>query len=229
MNNNRFDFFDIAAAVTAAVLAGGASSRIGEDKALLKLEGRSLLQWVVDKVAPFADELLVVGRSGGAEAARGLRFVPDVDGDERSSLRGLHSALTHASGNFVLVLSCDTPLLDPRLFPLLLSLRDEADIVLPQVEGRWEPFCALYRRTVSAATGRLLAAGQKRVLTLLEEPLRVRAVRPEDCPFPLDPRSFLNVNTMDDYRRAQELLASRQEGSGTPTSGDDVRKGAQAE
>ena len=184
---------------------------MGRDKALLELGGRSLLQITAEKAARHADEILVVGRGGGLPPMKGLRFVPDLAGagGEKSSMRGLHSALSQASGPFVLVLSCDTPFLDERLISFLLSLKEGADIVIPQIDGVYETLCAVYRKDLAAATERLLAAGRLKLAALLREPLAVRVVRPEDCPFNLNPDSFFNVNNAEDYREAQKRLHAR--------------------
>ena len=91
--------------LTAAVLAGGRSVRMGRDKASLLLDGVPLLKVMTDRAASCADEVLVVGREGFPGLfASGVRFVPDLGGPP-SSMRGLHAALTHARGEFVLLLS----------------------------------------------------------------------------------------------------------------------------
>ena len=200
--------------LTAAVLAGGASARMGRDKASLLLGGVPLLKRVVDRVASCADEVLVVGRAGFPGLA-GVRFVPDLVelGGPPSSMRGLHAALAHARGEFVLLLACDMPFFDVGLVEHMKGLCAEADVVLPCPGGRCEPLCALYRAALAARAGVLLAAGRLRLRSLLEEPgLRVWCVEEGGYPFAED--TFFNINTPEDYRRAQEIRRVRGGGEG---------------
>ncbi len=191
--------------LTAAVLAGGASVRMGRDKAALVLGGVPLLRRAAERAASCADEVLVVGRAG-FPGLEGVRFVPDLDGPP-SSMRGLHAALTHASGDFVLLLACDMPFWDVGLVEHMKGLCRDADAVLPRPGGRAEPLCALYRTALAARAGALLASGRLKLRFLPEEPgLRVRFV--EDGDYPFREESFFNLNAPEDYRRAQELLAA---------------------
>ena len=140
--------------LTAAVLAGGQSARMGWDKASLLLDGVPLLKVMTDRAASCADEVLVVGRAGFPGLA-GVRFVPDLGGPP-SSMRGLHAALTHARGEFVLLLPCDMPFFDVGLVEHMKELRPGADVILPYPGGRCEPLCALYRASLAVLAGALL-------------------------------------------------------------------------
>ena len=192
--------------LTAAVLAGGQSARMGWDKASLLLDGVPLLKVMTDRAASCADEVLVVGRTGFPDLA-GVRFVPDLGGPP-SSMRGLHAALTHARGEFVLLLPCDMPFFDVGLVEHMKGLCAEADVVLPCLGGRCEPLCALYRASLAVRAWALLEEGRLRLRALLEGPeLRVRLVEEGGYPFAED--AFFNINTPEDYRRALGLRRER--------------------
>ena len=182
---------------------------MGWGKASLLLDGVPLLKVMTDRAASCADEVLVVGRAGFPDLA-GVRFVPDLGGPP-SSMRGLHAALTHARGEFVLLLACDMPFFDVGLVEHMKGLCAEADAVLPCPGGRAEPLCALYRAALAARAGALLAAGRLRLRSLLEGPgLRVRLVEDGDYPFEED--AFFNINTPEDCRRAEALWAAADSG-----------------
>ena len=197
--------------LTAAVLAGGQSTRMGWDKASLLLDGVPLLKVMTDRAASCADEVLVVGRAGFPGLfASGVRFVPDLGelGGPPSSMRGLHAALTHARGEFVLLLPCDMPFFDVGLVEHMKGLCADADVVLPCPGGRCEPLCALYRASLAVRAGALLEEGRLRLRALLEGPeLRVRLVEEGGYPFAED--AFFNINTPEDYRRALGLQRER--------------------
>ncbi len=203
--------------LTAAVLAGGRSARMGRDKASLLLDGVPLLKRVVDRAASCADEVLVVGRAD-FPGLEGVRFVPDLGelGGPPSSMRGLHAALTHARGEFVLLLPCDMPFFDVGLVEHMKGLCADADVVLPCLGGRCEPLCALYRAVLAVRAGALLEEGILRLRSLLEGPgLRVRRVEEGGYPFAED--AFFNINTPEDYRRALGLRRVRNGGNGGRT------------
>ncbi len=199
--------------LTAAVLAGGRSVRMGRDKASLLLDGVPLLKVMTDRAASCADEVLVVGREDFPGLfASGVRFVPDLGGPP-SSMRGLHAALTHARGEFVLLLPCDMPFFDVGLVEHMKGLCAEADVILPYRGGRCEPLCALYRAVLAVRAGALLEEGVLRLRSLLEEPeLRVRLV--EEGGYPFEEDAFFNINTPEDYRRGQEIQRVRDSGEG---------------
>ena len=179
---------------------------MGWDKASLLLDGVPLLKVMTDRAASCADEVLVVGRAGFPGLA-GVRFVPDLGGPP-SSMRGLHAALTHARGEFVLLLPCDMPFFDVGLVEYMKGLCPEADVVLPYPGGRCEPLCALYRASLAVRAGALLEEGRLRLRALLEGPeLRVRLVEEGGYPFAED--AFFNINTPEDYRRALGLRRER--------------------
>ena len=200
--------------LTAAVLAGGQSARMGWDKASLLLDGVPLLKVMTDRAASCADEVLVVGRAGFPGLA-GVRFVPDLGGPP-SSMRGLHAALTHARGEFVLLLPCDMPFFDIGLVEHMKGLRPGADVILPSPGGRCEPLCALYRASLAVRAGALLEEGRLKLRSLLEGPeLHVRLV--EEGGYPFAEEAFFNINTPEDYRRALGLRRVRNGGNGGRT------------
>ena len=191
--------------LTAAVLAGGASVRMGRDKAALPFGGVPLLKLSAERAASCADEVLVVGREG-FPGLSGVRFVPDLGGPP-SSMRGLHAALSHAAGDRVLLLACDMPFWDAGLVRHMKELSENADVVLPRPGGRLEPLCAIYRTALAARAEALLAEGRLKLRFLLEEPgVCVRTV--EDGDYPFGENAFFNINAPEDYRRALEIFAA---------------------
>jgi molybdopterin-guanine dinucleotide biosynthesis protein A len=189
------------------ILAGGASSRMGTDKARLMLGGRTLTQRVAAALGAIATEISVVSarpESGGLN----LPLVEDVFRD-CGALGGLHAALSACRAPWAAVVSCDLPFVTGELFARLCELRtaDAAAIVPRQPDGRPQPLCALYStaRCLELAA-RLLSEGERRPRVLLQQ-VRTRWVAPSDL---VDLRDaelfFLNVNTPTDYERAREML-----------------------
>lgn len=196
-------------AASAVILAGGASRRLGRDKALVEVGGRPLLGRVLDAAAPSADELLVVSADPGAHA-RALRergWSPRVgDGDDGARLRlladrrpgegplaGLEAGLGTARHHACLILACDLPFLPPEVpTRLLAALRrstaaadhggantDRPRAAVPVVGGRRQPLCAAVERGAGSAAAACLDAGERSAGAWLDR-LEVREISPEE-------------------------------------------------
>lgn len=192
---------------TAIILAGGRSSRMGEDKALMRFGGQPLLERVLDVLRPtFEDLILVTNQPEQHLDLAGVRIVTDVEPGQ-GPLGGIYAGLLAARGRHALVVGCDMPFLNPLLLDFLWSLRSWGDVVVPLTEQALSPICAIYDRQVLSAIASALAAGERKVMGLYPR-LDVHYVR-EDELRPYDPEllTFANLNTYEDYEQALAALA----------------------
>lgn len=188
------------------VLAGGASSRMGADKAHLRLGGRTLVGRAADALGAVCRRVSVVSAKPDA-AEFGLPVVADLFRGV-GALGGLHAALAGASARWVAVLSCDLPFASGPLFERLASFRGpDFDAVAPrQPDGRPQPLCALYAQAPClAAAEELLRAGELRPRVLLERVRTRWAEWDELKDLPGAARLFLNLNTPEDFAAAEKL------------------------
>ncbi len=197
--------------VSAAVLAGGQSRRMGRDKSLLRLGGQPLIERVLDRLACLSDDLLVVTNTPekyGWLAGR-VRFVPDPVGPGKGPLAGIAGALQAACHDPVIVVATDMPFLNVELLRYLarLSMTEGADVVVPVVEpGRPETMHAVYRKRCLPAIEAALAAGQFKIITFFPH-VRVREVPAEELRrFDPDLLSFWNANTPEEWEQARRLV-----------------------
>ncbi len=192
-----------ATAVTAAILAGGPAPGRGRDKAVLPWGRSTLLQHVHDLVAPLAAEVLLVTRPEQVKPRQDT--VPDsckVVGDwlpHRGPLVGIHTALSEAAHDRVLVVSCAMPWLNARLLRDMIH-EGEGDVVIPRTEQGWEPLHAVYSRSCLPAITAALRQGQAPVASFFPEvkvqawtPMRWGAYDPEG-------RSFGRVSRLGERR-----------------------------
>ena len=188
------------------IQAGGQSRRMGQDKALLPFLGQPLIQRGIDRLRRLADEILVTTNHPENYAFLSLPLYPDIFPD-RGALSGLYTALHAARYDTVLVVACDMPFVSPELLSAQVGWLEQGyDAVIPCGEGGTEPFHSVYRR--STCLGLALAA-------LQTEKWRVDAWFPKaNIRFleaaeiqRLDPSgmSFWNVNTPDEFQRAEEI------------------------
>jgi molybdopterin-guanine dinucleotide biosynthesis protein A len=194
--------------LTIAINAGGESSRMGENKALKLFSGQPLIARMAARLRPLADELLVTTNQPENFAFLGLPMAPDpLPGG--GALSGLYTAVAAAHQPLVAVLACDMPFIDPRLLAVQrdLLIMEQADVVIPYTPEGIEPLHAIYRRaTCLPAILAALQAGQRRLIAWLPA-VKVREMPAEEVSR-YDPqfRSFVNVNTPDEFRRAEQLL-----------------------
>ena len=196
--------------ITAVILAGGQSRRLGRDKAVEPFAGEPLIRRVIRRAseAVSADQVVVVVADAARAAALplddGHQTAADVFPD-CGSLGGIYTGLNAASTDWSLVTACDMPFLSAPLLAYMAGLRDGVDAVVPVVDGRPEPTHALYSRRCLPAIETRLRAGQLKISGFFDD-VAVRYV-PESDIREFDPEllSFFNINRPEDLSRAMEL------------------------
>lgn len=182
--------------VSAAIMAGGRSRRMGRDKAWLELGGRPLIAHVADVMREVADEVLVVANDE-RYATLGHRVVPDRYPDG-GALGGIATGVGAAAHDRVLVVACDMPFLRADVWRLLIARSEGADAVVPRTGGEWETLHALYTKACLVPMERALGEGRLRVISFFPD-VRVRELGEADLRA-LDPdlRALTNVNTPEE-------------------------------
>ena len=186
--------------VSAAIMAGGKSRRMGQDKAWIELDGEPLIKRVADVLGQVADEVIVVANER-RYASLGLRVVKDRYPDG-GALGGIATGVGAAAHDTVLVAACDMPFLSADVWRVLLGHAGEADVVIPRVGGEYETLHALYTKACLPHMARALAENRLRVIAFFDE-VRVLAIEePELRAADPDLRSFTNVNTPEELAEA---------------------------
>jgi molybdopterin-guanine dinucleotide biosynthesis protein A len=187
------------------ILVGGASSRMGTNKALLNLGGQNFVERIYAALASITTETTLVGAESAGAAWPQLHAVPDVH-VKWGALGGLHAALAACRAEWAAVVACDLPFVTGELFVRLASLRENFEAIVPvQRDGRWQPLCALYR--ADACTQRaaeLIAQGERRPRALLNLINTRRVAFEELSDLPRADLFFTNVNTPADYANAKK-------------------------
>lgn len=194
--------------ISAVVLAGGQSSRLGKDKSFLLIGGQPLVARTVHTLAQLSDDLLIVTNwpQRYQPLALPARLVPDEQ-PGAGSLMGIYSGLRAARYPQALVVGCDMPFLNLALLTHMLLLAEGCDVVIPRVSGLLEPLHAVYGKTCLPAIARLMAQGRRQVIAFFHE-VRVCYLEDDEVDrFDPDHLSFLNVNTEEDWVRVQAILA----------------------
>ncbi|HEX9385233.1 MAG TPA: molybdenum cofactor guanylyltransferase [Anaerolineales bacterium] len=193
--------------LTVCIQAGGQSSRMGEDKALKTFLGRPLIQRVIDRLSPIADEVIVTTNRPDQYTFLDIPLFSDLK-PGRGALGGLYTAIASASHPFVAVVACDMPFASPTLIEAAtkLMVEEEADVVIAKTEEGYETLHAVYRRaTCLPAIEAAIDADQWKVIAWFPQ-VKVRVLTPEEVKR-YDPSglAFWNVNTPEEFTKAEGL------------------------
>ena len=197
--------------VTAFVLAGGKSTRMGEDKAFLQLGDCTLLARALDLARAATGNAWIVGCSGKFAA-----FGPVIEDiyPDCGPLGGIHAALTQTATDLNLMIAVDLPFLRPIFLNYLINQarKTSAVVVVPKAAGGLQPLCAVYRRGFAEVADRSLRAGKNKIDCLFAE-VETRVIEQEELKQNgFAEEMFRNLNTQEDWedaRRRSSDLAPR--------------------
>jgi molybdenum cofactor guanylyltransferase len=204
--------------LSAAVLAGGQSSRMGTDKALMPLTpgGKPMLQLVLDHLKSVSGDLLVIAPRRHGYDQFSARVVPDLR-EGGGALVGIHSALIHAVHNHCFVVACDMPFLSPGLLQLMATERRDYDVLVPLLPGTsrqradglvFQTLHAIYGKQCVPAIESEIAEGRRQVVGFFNR-VNMRTIEIDEVAR-VDPnlQSFFNVNTPEALSQAQATLSA---------------------
>ena len=190
--------------LTVAILAGGKSSRMGTDKAFVRVLGRPLIEDLLAQIAGISAETIIVTNHPDDYRYLGVPLFTDVLPD-KGALGGIYTAIHSSSQPHTLCIACDMPFVVRPLLDYLISLIPQGDAIVPRLGGEAEPFRAIYARACLGPIRAALDASKMRVISFFPD-VRVRFVDEAEMDR-FDPQhlSFFNVNTPEDLEQARKL------------------------
>lgn len=194
------------------IMAGGRSTRMGRNKALLPVGGRALVERVADRLRELFAQVVVSTNDPETYAFLGLPTVPDrIPGS--GPLGGIEAGLRASRFRAAFFAACDMPFLHREFIAYLVGLAGEHDAVVPRVGGRWETLHAVYTQDVLPVVAEQLDRGDFKVARFFDR-VRVRAVEEAELArFGPPQRLFFNCNTPDEYEEALRLFGAGPEAS----------------
>jgi molybdopterin-guanine dinucleotide biosynthesis protein A len=193
--------------LTVAILAGGKSSRMGTDKAFVRVLGRPLIEDLLAQVAGIGAETIIITNRPDDYLYLGVPLFTDVLPD-KGALGGIYTALHSSSQPHTLCIACDMPFVVRPLLDYLIALIPDGDAIVPRLGREAEPFRAIYAQACLGPVRAALDASKMRVISFFPD-VRVRFVDEAEIDR-FDPRhlSFFNVNTPDDLEEARRLATT---------------------
>lgn len=192
--------------MTGVILVGGKSRRMGKDKAFLEVSGKPLFERVLALFRESFHRILLMGDRRERFAGYGLPVFEDIVSG--GALGGLHAGLYYARTAYVFVAPCDLPFPNKSVLDHICSLRHGYDAVVPATRHGVEPLFALYSKKCLEPTKRLLESGNLCVYDFYPQ-VRVRYVSGEElASLDREGKSFLNINTPEEYALLEKRLSS---------------------
>ncbi|WP_347549604.1 molybdenum cofactor guanylyltransferase [Pseudalkalibacillus hwajinpoensis] len=192
--------------VAGILLAGGESRRFGSPKAFATYKGEPFYRIILNQLDSIVDRSVIVSKQELIGKFQQVSSYPvNVITDNESycgmgPLAGIYSAMKSLDADYYITVACDMPLVTSDIFAFLVDKAKRHDAsVVPVVDGRVQPLCAIYHASCKPTIEANLKAGRKRMSDFLK-----------DCeihyaPFGVDHKQwFMNINTSDDYKFVQE-------------------------
>ncbi|MBI4418662.1 MAG: molybdenum cofactor guanylyltransferase [Ignavibacteriales bacterium] len=179
-----------------AVLAGGQSTRMGTDKALIPINGKPMIAWVVDTLKSVFDNVIVVADDGSKYELPAIRVIPDVV-KKSGPLGGIHAALIVAAPAPVFVMPCDMPFFPADLIREFLRKDSHKPVRILWDGTRMYPLCGLYSQAALPVIAGCLKEGRLRMTDLVTK-VGADLVNPLDDPR-FNPRMLVNLNSPQDF------------------------------
>lgn len=191
---------------TGIILAGGKSSRMGQEKGLVELGGKRLIDIAIQNLSKVCDTILISSNSDSFNDT-GFRVIEDVK-PGIGPMGGLYSTLLISQSNLNLVLSVDLPFVNEGLFKYLIECSKGFQAAVPwSGQEHFEPLCACYDSSILPLMEVSIASGNYKLPDLFRQ-ININ-------PLPIEPHLpffhealFMNINTKDDLIEAQKLLNS---------------------
>jgi molybdenum cofactor guanylyltransferase len=188
--------------LSAYILAGGQSTRMGTDKAFVALDGRTLLARILEVARSVTPNVRIVG-----SAAKFAPFAPVVEDifPGCGPLAGIHAALRSSQTELNVILAVDTPFVSFALLQFLIARAQNsaATVTAPQTSQGWQPLCAIYRHEFADAAELSLREGRYKIDALFDQ-VRVQAIGEEELESAgFSAKLFRNLNTKEELESAR--------------------------
>lgn len=182
--------------ITGVILAGGKNSRMGQDKGMLLVDGKKIVERTIRVLKLFVHQIMIISNGKNYDYL-GYKVLNDIVKDA-GPMGGIHTALTRCETDKVLVVSCDMPFVSTEVISELVLRAGEGEVVIP-VHGReeTEPLCAIYSKSCLSRFDERLRSGQWKLRDSLDYFKVKKVIFPQNG---LSKNWFMNVNTPQEYQ-----------------------------
>jgi molybdenum cofactor guanylyltransferase len=192
--------------VSGIILLGGKSSRMGENKALLKINGQSVIERLIRMMDNLFENLFLSVSNFGEYGFFEMQMIKDIF-PNHGPLSGIHSGLVHSSTQKNFFISCDLPFIDSTTIEYLMNIQSNAPILLPVVGSIPQYDCGIYDKIIIDHIEKMISTNfeNKASLKNLIQIVDTKFIQAESFPF-FRKELFFNMNTLEDYKFVLEQL-----------------------
>ena len=179
------------------ILAGGKSSRMGEDKALLEYNGKHFIEKIAEELSFFDEKIIARGNNSALTEVMdsSWQIVPDIY-PEHGPMGGLHAALKKCESEAMFVVTCDMPLMTGELAKRICTEEFEDAIIMVSEDGKFHPLCGIYRKNLYKSMEENLKQDNNRMMAVLRKcEVKYVELSKEES------RQLANVNTREDFQK----------------------------
>lgn len=179
-------------------MAGGKSSRMGVDKGLLLIKGKTMIEFVMEQMQSVFDNLVIVSNNPEYEKL-GLQVIPDLIKD-LGPAGGIYTALNHSKTKFNFMVSCDMPFVTHEAIEFMMANTTESQIVLLENQGKLEPLFGVYSKECEEKWLQLIQQEKVKLQNMVSH-FKLKTIPVENNGI-FKESFFKNINTKEDFNNA---------------------------
>ena len=184
--------------ITGIILAGGKSTRMGEDKGFLLFENKPFIQYSIDALKPLVSKIIIVSDDSDYDVF-GLKRVNDIT-KNAGPVAGICSGLEASSTEYNLILSCDIPLINSEILQKLIdAIDDTSEIIQVESRGKSMPLIALYKKQILSTFKTLLQEDERRLRVAIKSCKSKNIVLEKEHEF-----TTMNVNSQTELKAIED-------------------------
>ena len=192
--------------ITGIILCGGKSSRMKQNKALLKLNNQFIISYVISSLNAHCNDFIL------STNTKELDFLNIKIAEDKHKnigpIAGILSALETSNTELNIIASCDTPFISTDLFNYLLSFSDNYEIVLPEINGFLQPMTGVFKKSIIKTINEEISNGNN-VPPRIFKKTNLKIVKIDNSLKFYNKSLFFNINTKDDYEKAKQIMNKR--------------------
>lgn len=188
--------------ITGIILVGGKSSRMGSDKGIVKLNGKTFIEHILEAILPNVNEVLIIANNDNYNNL-GYKVIKDKIKD-CGPLGGIYTGLMNSKTENNIVVSCDIPFINSDLVKYIIENTSNADITVPVYKGNIEPLCAVYTKRTSDQIHNLIMNKDLKIQNILKYFITKELFITKMQKFYTD-KLFVNINTREELKQQKEL------------------------
>lgn len=190
--------------LTGIILSGGKNSRIGTNKAFLKIDGNRLIDKILNIYKNIFTEIIIVTNDPLSYVEFSDTIIVTDIYKGKGPLGGIYTGLLYSNNEYAFISACDMPSLN-KDFILYMTEQQTSkfDIIVPQLPAGFQPLHAVYSRRCLPSIKKLILSDKLKIDGFFKEMRLLKITEEKIKPFDKDGRLFLNINTPEDFKKEQ--------------------------